>query len=191
MIRSFFAIDLPDEFTEEIQRLQEQLRRTGADVKWVRPGSVHLTLKFLGSVPRETLTPLSRAVADAMAGQGEIRLETGNLGFFPNANKPRILWLGLGGDIEALVRLQSVLEKTATPFGFEPERRAFKPHLTLGRIRTAQGVKALVKEVERIHSQTLAFTAQELTLFKSDLKSTGAVYTALDKLPLTGSQLED
>ncbi len=191
MIRSFFAIDLPGAFRDEIGRLQARLKQSGADVKWVRPESVHLTLKFLGDVAEETVPSLAEAVGREVEASSPLRLVMQGTGVFPNPARARVVWLGLTGDLEALAALQHGVEKTAAGFGFEPEGRAFKPHLTLGRVRSGRNRSGLLDELDRLKPEPLEFTAEEVILFKSDLRPTGAVYTPLQRLPLGSKKTEE
>jgi RNA 2',3'-cyclic 3'-phosphodiesterase len=184
MIRSFFAIEPPSQVRNEIARVSGLLRNTGADVKWVRPESVHLTLKFLGDVAEADIDPLARAVGDAAVLHRPMELEIRGLGVFPGLKKPRVVWLGLSGNIDGLKALQQGVEMAAAEFGFEPEKRPFKAHLTLGRIRSGRGQNRLMTALETIKPENQSFPAAEVVLFKSDLKPTGAVYTALHRLPL-------
>lgn len=167
--------------------MQAVLKCVDADVKWVRPQSVHLTLKFLGDTPEDTIGPLAAKVAEAVASCPPVNLNIDGVGVFPNRNKPRVVWLGLGGETRELSNLHKLVECAASEFGYIPEKRAFKPHLTLGRVRSSRGKGRLMSELEKTKPRELAIEARELILFKSDLKPSGAVYTALHKLPLTGN----
>lgn len=184
MIRSFIAIDLPEEFHDEINRVTNELRPAGGHVKWVRPENVHLTLKFLGDVPEDKIEPIGEAVAGASAGRGLVNLVSSGIGVFPNRSKPRVIWLGLTGDLDRLTGLQQDVENSVTPFGFFPEKRAFKPHLTLGRVKSPKGKGGLMNALEKVRPKEIMFSASELVLFKSDLRPGGAVYTPLKRMPL-------
>ena len=186
MIRSFFAIEPPPQVRDEIARVSGLFRNTGADVKWVRPESVHLTLKFLGDVDEADIEPLAQAVGKAVAAHKSVELGIKGLGVFPGLRKPRVVWIGLGGNIDGLKTLQQSVETAAAEFGFEPEKRSFKAHLTLGRIRSNRGQNQLMAALETIKPEPKAFTASEVIMFKSDLKPTGAVYTVMHRLPLSG-----
>ena len=191
MIRSFFAISLPETWSRELARLQDRLKKTRADVKWVRPESVHLTLKFLGHVPEQTLTELSQAALNLVARHAAPTLRLEGAGVFPNRGRPRVVWLGLNGHLDRLSILQKDLETVAAQYGFEPENRPFRPHLTLGRVRSGQGRLDLLEALDKIQPSPFEFTAREVVLFKSDLKPAGAIYTALKKLPLAGTFMEE
>ena len=185
MIRAFFAISLPLEFKEEIARLQDILKKTRAEVKWVRPDSVHLTLKFLGQVAEDIIDPLAEAASVKALQTQTITLALNGTGVFPGPKRPRVAWLGLAGDVGKIIDLQSRLEGVVSKFGFAGEKRKFSPHLTLGRIGSSKGIKEFMTELDRLDPKPLEFMASEVVLFRSELKPTGAIYTPLKRLPLS------
>lgn len=191
MIRAFFAISLPLEFKEEIARLQDILKKTRAEVKWVRPESVHLTLKFLGQVAEDIIDPLAEAASVKASQTQALSLTLNGTGVFPGPRRPRVAWLGLAGDVGRIIDLQRGLEESAEKFGFAREKRKFSPHLTLGRIRSSKGIEEFITELDRLDPQPLEFTASEVVLFRSELKPTGAIYTPLKKIPLSGVPTEE
>lgn len=191
MIRAFFAISLPLEFKEEIARLQDILKKTRAEVKWVRPESVHLTLKFLGQVAEDIIDPLAEAASVKASQTQALSLTLNGTGVFPGPRRPRVAWLGLAGDVGRIIDLQRGLEESAEKFGFAREKRKFSPHLTLGRIRSSKGIKEFITELDRLDPQPLEFMASEVVLFRSELKPTGAIYTPLKKIPLSGVPTEE
>ncbi|MBW2051528.1 MAG: RNA 2',3'-cyclic phosphodiesterase [Deltaproteobacteria bacterium] len=191
MIRAFFAIELSDDLRNEIRRLQDDLKKTGADVKWVRPQSVHLTLKFLGQTAEDIIEPLGKAVSGAVAPYPALTLKLGRTGVFPHRRRPRVTWVGLDGDLVELAFLQRAVEEQAAGFGFAAEKRSFSPHLTLGRIRSGKNKDALLTALDRLEPEPLVLVAREIILYKSDLKPSGAVYTPLKRLPLKENPMEE
>ena len=180
-LRLFLALELPPEVRDSLEEIQRGLKRTGADVRWVRIGSIHLTLKFLGPVEPERV----EEIAEAASGAGPLTLSPSSAGFFPGARSPRVVWAGLSGDLEELGALASGLEQALVPLGFAAEKRGFSPHLTLGRVRSSRNKRDLIEAVLDLADwRGPGFQARELILFKSDLKPSGAVYTALKRLPL-------
>jgi len=175
---------------EEIERLQAGLKTARADVKWVRPTGVHLTIKFLGDVEENTIPALAAAASEAIAGNRALPLRIAGTGVFPSPSRPRVVWLGLGGDLAGLERLRRDVETVAAGFGFAPENRPFKPHLTLGRVRSERGRTELLAGLEKLDPGPVEFTAGEVILFKSDLRPSGAVYTALHRMTLGGMTKE-
>lgn len=186
-LRLFLALDLPDEVRESIARAQRSLKATGADVRWVRPGSIHLTLKFLGPVEERLVDGLVRTVEKVAAGSPPLELYPAGAGVFPRPKSPRVVWLGLAGDLEPLIELAKGLNAALEPLGFEPEKRKFNPHLTLGRVKSGRNRLGLIDQVLELRGfKGPPFTARELILFKSDLHPSGAVYTALKEFSLNG-----
>ncbi len=183
-VRAFLAIDLPGELKGGIERIQERLRQQVTGVRWTKAESIHLTLKFFGDVSDEEISALSGVVEKAAADAPPLSLGVGTLGAFPGTQKPRVLWIGMDGDTDALSRLQQGIERGLETCGFKREERSFKPHLTLGRCRDPREVTGLETAMGKKNEYRAGrFTAQGLTLFKSDLKPGGAVYSVLAFFP--------
>ena len=179
-IRSFIAIELSEVLRHKLKRLLEELKKTGADVKWVRPESVHLTLKFLGSVSREKLENIATAVRPVVETYEPFQLTAQRIGCFPSSRNPRIVWVGLGEEGGAVARLQREIESKTADLGFPPEERPFRPHLTLGRVRSPKKKDSLVAMIEKISQIDLgSFPADKVILFRSDLHPEGAIYTKM------------
>lgn len=185
-IRSFLAFSLPDEIRSVVERVHGELKDASRDVKWVRPSSVHLTMVFLGNIEEEVIPGLSEAVRKTCAGFAPFSLAVNGTGFFPNPRRPRVIWLGLDGDVERMGLLRDRLQDALAPFGIDPERRPFKAHLTLGRFRKGGFMDdRLAGAMEGwAEAESPECTLSELVLYKSDLRRTGAVYTALERFPL-------
>jgi len=188
-IRTFIAIDLPEAVKTQLgsiqDRLRAQLERVGIDrgLRWAGPEGIHLTLKFLGETPESLAPELGRYLEESLAGLDAPRLTLAGLGVFPNPRAPRVLWVGLAGDLPALLALQRRVESAISPLGFPEESRPFSPHLTLARVAEAVGRD----ERERIGATVQAsrisandgFIAHTVSLIRSDLLPGGAVYTPL------------
>ncbi|MBI1885218.1 MAG: RNA 2',3'-cyclic phosphodiesterase, partial [Chloroflexi bacterium] len=130
--RLFVAVELPPAAKEALVRLQEALRRQGlASWRWVRPEGVHLTLKFLGETPVERVPEVERAVSEAVAGTSAFEMALAEPGAFSDRRGPRVLWVGLSGDVSRLAEVQRRLEERLAATGFPREERPFSPHLTL------------------------------------------------------------
>ena len=135
LIRTFIAIELTPATRRILADAVSDLKgRTEANVRWVNPGNVHLTLKFLGNVDAAVIPSLVELVQAAVGGSGPFRLTLGSLGAFPNPARARVVWVGLEGAVDALLDLQRRVEKAATAMGLAEEQRPFAPHLTLGRV---------------------------------------------------------
>jgi 2'-5' RNA ligase len=189
-IRSFIAIEVPHPLLARMGELQRELRRMEAGVNWVRPEAIHLTLKFLGSISTEELEKIARAIAPVVAAWNPFELSIHGLGCFPSSRNPRVIWVGIdrgGGEASSL---QTVIEDKAAEVGFPPEGRPFKPHLTLGRVRTPIGRSAFIQVMEKHKDVEIgSFQAREVYLFRSELKPSGAVYTKLQTFPMEKNQI--
>jgi 2'-5' RNA ligase len=185
-MRTFIAIEIPHEIKAEMAKAQEQLRRAAAvDAGWTRPEGIHLTLKFLGEVPEAKIPEILKALTNAAAGTGGFRLELSGVGTFPNPGNARVVWIGVAGALDRLLALQAIVEETMIGLRFEGEGKKFTPHLTLGRIKYIRSRDAWLRSLESIKDVRLpAFEVNAVSLMKSDLKSTGAVYTEIGTVAL-------
>jgi len=185
-IRTFLAIEIPKEILEQFERLQYRLDRslTGV-VRWAKPGSTHLTLKFFGSVTERDIRSIEDTLKAMSPALGPIHIAVGTMGVFPNLSKPRVLWVGITTGLKELTAMQAQIEAALEAAGFSREERAYRPHLTLGRMKADRRIDGLEKAIES-HKDFAAgsFTASEMILFRSDLKPTGPVYTELAKFKL-------
>jgi 2'-5' RNA ligase len=185
-LRTFIAFELPKTVTDHLRALQVELQTIGMGVRWVRPGNIHLTLRFLGDIRPEDLQAVITALDTAVRGQGPIRLAVKGISVFPGIRKPRVIWAGLTDQVPELMAFQGRLESILNHCGFPREDRPFKAHLTLGRIKGALDAQQLDKLIRRIgESEPLGFQAEQAILFKSDLMPSGALYTRLHSAPLS------
>jgi 2'-5' RNA ligase len=180
VLRTFIAIEIPEPIKVKMAEIQAALRKSGADVGWTRPEGIHLTLKFLGPVEAGVVGEISDALEAAVSGTKSFSLDVTGIGVFPTPRAPRVIWIGLGGELDAAKSLYEKVEAVCEDFGFAREKRAFTPHLTLGRVRSHKGVGALMKEAEKYEKAELgSFTASSVSVMKSELKPSGAVYTEM------------
>ena len=183
--RAFIAIELPTEVKELISVHIERLRGfVPRGVKWVDPAISHLTLAFLGSIPDAQLLLLSRIVDAVTTDSRSFSLYTGNLEVFPNARRPRVLWMGLEGDIRFLSGLHSRLQKALQDEGFPVEKRAFKPHVTLGRARGKGVIPLEDSDLAQQPINGIEFHVREIVLMSSVLTPRGPIHTPLHTSPL-------
>jgi 2'-5' RNA ligase len=188
-IRSFIAVELPREIKLMLARIQDELKSGGrAPVKWVDPDIIHLTLKFLGNIPVDTIDNLTAAIREACRGVPPFRVEVGGLGVFPNPRRVQVVWVGLAGDIENLAQLQKCIDSALVPLGFTPESRPFTPHLTLARVRD-RAAPAQKQELGRIVAAARFEDVESLRvdavhLMKSQLTPEGPVYDRISSITL-------
>lgn len=182
-MRAFIAFELPTALREELAALSASLKSAlkGVPLSWVRPGNMHLTLKFLGQIERKHTAGI-RDELDSIASQHSafnVRLST--LGAFPNMQQPRVIWVGLHAPA-ALAEIASEVEQAAVALGLPAEVKPFTPHLTLARARrdTAPAQLAGVAQVLAVHAvPDTKSTLSELALFESQLKAGSAVYNSV------------
>ncbi|MBI4311380.1 MAG: RNA 2',3'-cyclic phosphodiesterase [Chloroflexi bacterium] len=187
--RLFVAVELPASVRDVIgQAIREMQERGVTAVRWVRAEGVHLTLKFLGETPESRLEAIVRAMALAAAGAPPFELHVQGAGAFPNMRSPRVVWLGLHGQVDVLQGLQAGLEEALAGEGFPKEERAFTPHLTLGRIDgklSPPQLHGLAESVEEFGSRSFpAFPVDGVSLVESLLERTGARYVQRNGVPL-------
>jgi len=186
LIRAFIAVSLAAPVIEEIAKVRAVLQEAKGDIRWTRVEGLHLTLKFLGDIERNQVEPLLAALRETMRDRLPLHILAQGLGAFPNLRRPRVLWVGLSG--EGLPEMSEAIETALMPLDFPPEEREFTPHLTLGRVRSLRGwehVLAGVKEYE--HTRFGESTIDQVTLYQSELRPDGAVYTSLGSAPLQQS----
>ena len=185
MIRCFLAIDLPDALRPQLALVQGELKRSNADVRWVAVGNIHLTLKFFGNLPDAEVDPITEAAREVAAKQEPFQLQVTAAGAFPSVKAPRVIWLGLGGDLIPLAQMYHKLEKAFAALGHLPEGRPFNPHLTLGRVKSPANRHRLAKLLEALPPLNWPpFKVSEIILFKSTLTPKGSIYTPLKVVPL-------
>lgn len=188
MIRSFLAIELPRTILNKIEEVQKDLKSSHADVRWVSPEKIHLTLKFFGNVDESRIDPIVKSAEGPTQTTSPFSVTVRGVGAFPHFKNPRVVWMGLVEGKEALISFQKELEKELERIGFEPEERPFQPHLTLGRVKSNRGRDELVGRMEKYREETFgAFQVERLILFRSDLKPSGPIYTALRAVEFGGS----
>lgn len=184
-VRSFICIELPDEVKSEIALFQARLKSEPASVSWTKPENIHLTLKFLGDVEEGRLTEIERTLESVAARFSPFELAASGCGVFPNERNPRVLWIGVREDEGHLQRLARAVEDAMAGLGFAREDRPFQAHLTIGRVRAAAGAHELARKLMAQSFPPRLFRADHLTLMRSDLRPSGAIYTPLDVIPLS------
>ncbi|MBI5950967.1 MAG: RNA 2',3'-cyclic phosphodiesterase [Chloroflexi bacterium] len=189
LLRAFIAIEFPAPVCDAIEKQTARLRRTlGSDfIRWIPTHNMHLTLKFLGDTAASHLDFLKQLLAREADSHPQFDLQLGGLGTFPSRHTPRLLWIGIHAPAE-LSSLQRSVELGALRLGYKPEDRAFSPHLTLGRVRQTASLSELQKIRNTVDTTQLGSIGvarvDAIHLFKSDLQSSGPVYTKLFSAPL-------
>jgi RNA 2',3'-cyclic 3'-phosphodiesterase len=185
-IRAFIALELPEAVKSFLSRVSSDLKRAGGDVRWVRAEGVHLTLKFLGDIRGDLVPVLGKELEPVFSRHSPVELEVAGIGAFPNPARPRVIWAGLSDASGVLVHMASQVDAVLEPLGFPGEKRAFNPHLTLGRVRSNKSSGDLMNAIRRgMDIRGPAFVADHAVLFQSILKETGAEYRGLWRYELS------
>ena len=188
-MRTFIAIELPQEIREFLSLAQAQLKATGADIKWVEPQNIHLTLKFLGEIDKVKSEKIIKIIEEVAKDNNAFEIRISSFGAFPKINFPRVIWTGIdSGDKEARV-IAKELEEKIEKIGIPKEVRPFSSHITLGRTRSTLNREKLAQGLFKLTAdfggKTIEFRATKITLFKSTLTPTGPIYEILKEANLT------
>ena len=188
-IRSFIAVDLSGEARAELAATVESLNRRGlSGVRWVRDEGMHLTLKFLGEIDSAMVPKVIDGLNTACRETKPFTLSLDSVGAFPNLQRPRVLWVGLAGDLETLGGLQRNVESRMERLGFPAERRRFNPHVTLGRVRDNVRSPDRTRIGEAVAEASIgkvpSWEVRSVRLMRSTLAPSGAVYTCLAETDL-------
>jgi 2'-5' RNA ligase len=152
-----------------------------AAVSWGRPENIHLTMKFFGNVDQAKAPVISSALARVVNDFSTIEIVVGGTGVFPRPSRPQVLWIGLDDPSGALSNLQRRLEDECAREGFSKEDRAFRPHLTIARVRKPQNANRLAEAHLRMEFRAVEIVLNELVLFRSELSSKGSKYTPISR----------
>jgi 2'-5' RNA ligase len=186
-MRIFIAIPVPEVIKEEASRIKTELNRLGPDIKWVEYENYHITLKFLGEVTEGQLDDIKAKLLMVAQACPEFKFKTSGIGFFPNKNRPRVMWLGVKGEMNKAQFLGERVDTYLEDLGFEPmKRRSF--HLTLGRMRSERNIDEVVSTTGAISNNLRSYDlpVKEFFLMESRLSSSGPEYFVLEKYNLEG-----
>ncbi len=183
-VRSFIAIPTPEEVKTILTKIQSKLKSIDSEVKWEPADKLHITLKFFGDVDNNILPSLISEVVEQCCNQKSFSLIYGELGCFPNLKEPRIVWAGSKNEDGLLEPLKKIIDEIGKKYGFEPEKREFHPHITLGRVKGRRNIPSLIKTLQSITFVPRTFLIDELYFMKSELRPSGSVYIKLQSIIL-------
>ncbi|MCX5678514.1 MAG: RNA 2',3'-cyclic phosphodiesterase [Candidatus Omnitrophica bacterium] len=188
-MRAFIAIEISDEIKDALARIESHLKYAGADVKWVNPKIIHLTLKFMGEI-NDNKCEVVKSALDAIAKSAKsFEVTVKDVGTFPNSARPRVIWLGLDKGASESVELAKRIEESLSKIGFPAENRPFSPHLTIGRVRSSLNIEKLKEKISSASLEiqpggTISQKVTSIILFQSTLTPQGPIYTKLHEAPL-------
>ena len=181
-LRVFLALDLDEPVKKQLLRLQNRLAAVGADVRWVKAEHIHLTMKFLGDVSDKIAADLCRLSQNVAAEFEPFEFTARGAGCFSNHGRPRVIWMGVDDPSGSVRRLHDRIEKTLAPLGLRRELRAFKPHITLGRISSPRNALELRADVEKNNAfEAGTQQATEITVYSSQLSPEGPIHTVMSR----------
>ena len=184
MLRLFIALPLPHEVEIELDRLLVLLRPKSPDVKWVTANNIHLTVKFLGDTDEKLIPRIRTAMNETVAAFQPFESVMDRVGGFPNLMKPRVIWVGGSQPIEEAIRMAAEIDRRMHELSFEKEKRPFKAHLTLGRVREGRSISPLATYLESFKLTPIPLKLDRLVLFKSTLTPKGSIYERLHEAKL-------
>jgi 2'-5' RNA ligase len=184
-VRLFVALDLPEAVRRALVDLIANLKPKSKSARWVPPENLHITLKFIGHVKNEKLSAIQSALSSIRTAH-PAELHFRGMGFFPNEHHPRAFWCGIAGSPN-LAELAADIDRALVPLGIEAETRPFRPHLTLARFKSDEGVREVVRAATDMKSTDFgSATETNFHLYESLLKSTGAQYNRVASFPFVG-----
>lgn len=185
--RVFCAVELSHNLRSQLRNHIECLREAvpEAAASWTRVENIHLTLKFFGNVDVGRISAISDAASRAVKEFSAARIDVGGTGVFPKPSRPQVLWIGVNDPSGELLSLQKQLENECAKKGFEKEDRAYRPHLTIARLRKPEGARRLADAHLEMKFEPVEIELKELVVFRSELSSNGSRYTAISKHELS------
>jgi len=190
-IRIFIAITLPEAIIEKIEIIQAKLKKTGADVKWVKPTNIHLTLKFLGYIADGELSKVKDKLTKIAQEFSPFSVYIEGINGFPSMDNPRVIWIGISKGAELVKGINKAVEENLSKAGLLREERPFHPHLTLGRCRSAKHKDKLIKEMKEQSTFIGELKINKISIYKSTLTSQGPIYNRLGNAALGGGNYEN
>ncbi|MBI5360249.1 MAG: RNA 2',3'-cyclic phosphodiesterase [Planctomycetes bacterium] len=184
MLRLFIALEMDHSLRAGIEALVNDIKHLGLHASWVPVSNMHLTLKFLGDTDEKHVESIKKILDECACVTAPFETALQGIGVFPDIRRPRVLWLGCSAPSGTISKLHGFLESKLSALGFPLENRRFLPHLTLARIKSPKNMEFFRGFLGEKHGNLLIGTSrmEGITLFKSDLLKTGAVYTALYKV---------
>jgi len=180
--RGFIALDL--DVPSKIVEIENEIRKTGANVKLVKPGNMHLTLKFLGDTNEELIDEIEKIMKESVEGIEPFNIQLKGTGVFPNPNYIKVIWIGIQNG-EQIIPIAQKIDEKISKLGFKKEKRKFSPHLTIGRVKSAKNKDKIIKIIDKYRDVQFADLKVEfLKLIRSELTPKGPIYTTIKEIKL-------
>jgi len=186
-LRCFIAVEVPGPMKRAIGDMIDNLKKSGSDVKWLRPENIHITLKFLGSTEESLLDEVKESLSKKLSPYSPFYITISGIGCFPDERRPRVVWVGTHESSGQVRDVQRAIEAEMAKFGFPSEERNFSPHLTIGRVKSREKIAALITMLGEYRQVSFGdLDVRGVTLMKSELNPAGAKYFPLAEIPFGG-----
>lgn len=179
LLRTFLSIPVPDEITALQDKLKSTIIEKKVRISWIKKGNIHLTLKFIGDTPEDEISQITSVIQPIIENTCIMEFQITGTGCFPKKERPRILWLGIDGDLSPLQELVTKINEALDPLGYPKVEKDFIPHLTLARIKYPQKVTPDISEFLKYDYDPIKFMSNKIHLMSSELFHKGSVYTIL------------
>ena len=179
LLRTFLAVRVPNQVVDVQKMAKTTVDLKKGNVNWVRPGQIHLTLKFLGHTPRESIPEINKTMASVLNGETAIESEIRGTGCFPVPERPRILWFGVPKNQEMISALAAKINRALDPLGFPAEDQPFIPHITVGRVKYPPKWTPDVSDFLNVDFLPIPFDVAQVHFMSSELFPNGPVYSVL------------
>ena len=179
LIRTFIAIDTPETVSEVALLLKSSVKANQKAVKWVRKENIHITLRFIGPTAPGEVDKINRLLREISGQNSDLSLTVSGTGCFPKKERPRILWLGVGGDVAKLKLLVEMIRSEMDQLGYPQEEHNYSSHITIGRIRYPQKVTPDITDFLTAQYEPVLWNVPKIILYQSELLPSGALYSIL------------
>ena len=184
-VRAFIAAQIDNNLREALSGVIDELEKSDPYVKWIKPENLHVTLKFLGEVGTDKIDAIKSEMQKTAALEKKFSLLVSGIGVIPNPRYPRVVYSNLVDDRQKLKNLSKRLDEAMARLGFKPEERDFLPHLTIGRVKSFKAKSLLIMKIREFHKREIGrLDVDGVHLIKSELKTTGAIYTEMARAAL-------
>lgn len=182
-MRTFIAVEIGQDSKDKLAKLEDEFKRIAADVKWVKPDNIHITLKFLGEVPAGDIEKINKAVETATQKFKTFEINLREVGGFPSLKNPRVIWVGVEEGKEELIRLSQSVDRELSSLGFPPEERDFVPHLTIGRVKSSKNIKELAQKIDKHQNANFGQgIVDKVLIMESNLNLKGPTYSVIKEI---------
>ena len=185
-LRCFIAIEIPEAIRGAIVSSIDSLKKAGADVKWVSPENIHITLQFLGETEEARIPLIKETLDKILLTYSPFYIKIAGVGCFPDSRRPRVIWVG-AEEAQPVINLHGDIARGMADLGYREEERNFTPHLTIGRVKSNRNVRGLTGKIVEIREVRFSgFEVRNITLMKSELRPSGPIYSSLAEIPFGG-----